>query len=66
MGKSKEKPKSSVPSKRWNAFEVSGDSVKKNKKDCPNCGKGIYLAYHEKPQKRYYCGKCQYVEYISE
>ena len=65
MAKAKEKKKSKVPSQRWKAYKVEGDKVVRVKKECPRCGKGIFLALHEKPQKRYYCGKCGYVEYIS-
>lgn len=66
MAKSKEKKKSSQPSKKWEAYKVEGDKVVKVKKECPKCEKGVFLAVHKKPQKRYYCGKCGYVEYIKE
>jgi small subunit ribosomal protein S27Ae len=56
MAKSKEKPKSKKPSKKWEAYQ--GD--KKVKRECPKCGKGIFLGEHK---DRYHCGKCGYVEY---
>ena len=59
MTKAKEKKKSSTPSKRWEAYKDG----KKIKKECPKCGKGIFLAQHKNPD-RYYCGKCAYVEFI--
>lgn len=56
MAKSKEKKKSSVPSKKWNM-------VKEGRKECPKCGKGVYLGKYSNPD-RYHCGKCGYVEHI--
>lgn len=57
MGKSKQKPTSSKPSQKWNM-------IKENRKQCPNCGAGVYLGKYSNPN-RYHCGKCSYVEYIS-
>lgn len=58
MGKSKEKAKSSAPSKKW-------EMIKEGRKACPNCGPGVYLGKHSNPA-RYHCGKCSYVEFISK
>ena len=58
MTKSKEKPKSTKPSKKWEAY--SGG--KKVKRECPKCGKGIFLGEHKNPH-RYHCGKCGYTEF---
>lgn len=60
MAKSKEKKPSSKPSQKWTAYE----NGKKVKKECPKCGKGIFMGSHKNPD-RYHCGKCSYVEYIS-
>ncbi len=57
MAKSKEKKASSKPSKKY-------DMVKEKRKNCPKCGKGIYLGKHKNPE-RYHCGKCSYVEHIT-
>ena len=56
MAKSKEKKKSSKPSKKW---ELVG-----KRKHCPKCGKGVYLGEHKNPS-RLVCGKCAYVEYTN-
>lgn len=57
MAKSKEKKKSSIASKKYEMF-------KQKRKCCPKCGKGVYLGLHKNPD-RYHCGKCSYVEFIS-
>lgn len=54
MAKAKEKKKSSQPSKK---YELVG-----KRKNCPKCGKGVYLGQHKNPD-RLVCGKCGYVEY---
>ncbi|TKJ17650.1 30S ribosomal protein S27ae [Candidatus Woesearchaeota archaeon B3_Woes] len=46
-------------SKRYENYEVSGNSVKRKNKSCPKCGMGVFLANHK---DRLYCGKCGYVE----
>lgn len=56
MGKSKEKPTSSKPSQKWNM-------IKEGRKECPKCGKGVYLGKYANPN-RYHCGKCSYVEHF--
>ncbi|MFO7872327.1 MAG: 30S ribosomal protein S27ae [Candidatus Undinarchaeales archaeon] len=40
-------------------YEVSGDSIKRKKKQCPRCGPGIFMAEHS---DRLSCGKCGYTE----
>lgn len=57
MAKRKEKKPSSKPSKKW-------EMISQNRKHCPKCGKGVYLAQHSNPQRNH-CGKCSYVEYNS-
>jgi len=54
MVKLKEKKASSKPSKKW---ELVG-----KRKNCPKCGKGVYLGEHKNPA-RLVCGKCAYVEF---
>ncbi|MDA3855791.1 MAG: 30S ribosomal protein S27ae [Candidatus Woesearchaeota archaeon] len=56
MTKSKEKAKSSAPSKKYEAYSDG----KKVKKECPKCGRGIFLAEHK---DRFHCGKCAYTEF---
>lgn len=57
MAKSKEKKVGSKPSKKW---ELSG-----KRKNCPKCGKGVYLGEHKNPG-RLVCGKCSYVEFTQK
>jgi len=44
----------------WKFYKIDGDQVKKLKKDCPRCGKGVFLAEH---QDRETCGKCGYTQF---
>ena len=41
-------------------YEISGDSVKRKRKNCPRCGPGTILGEHK---GRLYCGKCGYTEF---
>ena len=59
MTKSKTKPTSTKPSKKYEAYK---DGVKV-KRECPKCGKGIFLAEHK---NRFHCGKCAYTEFKSK
>ena len=37
-------------------YKVDGsDKVQRLRKECPNCGKGVFMAMHS---DRYYCGRC--------
>lgn len=56
MGKKKEKPKSH-PSQVWKMY----DSGKAKNKECPKCGKGVFMAQHK---DRVTCGKCGYTEFL--
>jgi len=49
-----------MPSKKWELYEVSGDTIKRKKKSCPKCGGGVFLAEHK---NRMSCGKCGYTEF---
>ena len=62
MGKKKErKPKVSV--KPHALYEIKGDTIERKRKNCPKCGKGIFLAQHK---DRLVCGKCGYMEKIAK
>ena len=40
-------------------YKVDGnDKVQRLRKDCPNCGRGVFMAMHTVNGNRYYCGKC--------
>ena len=48
------------PTKQWEILKVEGDKVQRNKKLCPRCGPGVYMAEHK---DRYYCGACHFAEW---
>lgn len=60
-GKSKPKPR--PLSKKWEKYEVKGDTVTRKQKYCPKCGPGIFMANHK---NRMQCGKCGYTEFIKQ
>jgi len=41
-------------------YEVKGEKVVRNRKHCPRCGEGVFLAEHK---DRRACGKCGYTEF---
>lgn len=61
MAKAKEKAKSSAPSKKWEFY----DGTSKKRKECPKCGKGVFLGEYKNPD-RLVCGKCGYTEHKKE
>lgn len=41
-------------------YEVQGDKLIRNRKHCPKCGVGVFLAEHK---NRTSCGSCGYTEF---
>lgn len=41
-------------------YAVEGEKVVRQRRFCPRCGPGVFLAEHE---NRYACGKCGYTEF---
>jgi len=41
-------------------FKVEGDKIVRQRKSCPKCGDGVFLADHK---DRSSCGKCGYTEF---
>jgi small subunit ribosomal protein S27Ae len=41
-------------------FKVEGDKIIRQRKSCPKCGDGVFLADHN---NRASCGKCGYTEF---
>ncbi len=41
-------------------FQVKSGAVTRSRKECPRCGRGVYLAEHK---DRLTCGKCGYTSY---
>ena len=56
----KKQTKNKAPSKRWESYEIQGDSLKRKKKFCIKCGPGYFMAEHK---DRLTCGKCGYTEF---
>jgi ubiquitin-small subunit ribosomal protein S27Ae len=42
-------------------YKLEGDKTIKSKRDCPRCGKGVFMAEHD---NRNTCGKCGFTEFI--
>ncbi len=40
-------------------YNVSGDKIERKNRNCPKCGKGVFLGKHN---DRLVCGKCGYME----
>lgn len=41
-------------------YKVQGEKLTRTKRDCPRCGKGIFMAEHK---DRLTCGKCGFTEF---
>jgi ubiquitin-small subunit ribosomal protein S27Ae len=41
-------------------YTIQEDKLIKNKRDCPRCGKGVFMAEHK---DRNTCGKCGFTEF---
>jgi len=46
--------------KQWEIMKAEGNTIKRERKVCPRCGLGTYMAEHK---DRYYCGKCGFTEW---
>ncbi|MEM2760200.1 MAG: 30S ribosomal protein S27ae [Nitrososphaerales archaeon] len=46
----------------WKYYKVEGEKVKRIKKECSRCGKGVFMGEHG---DRVTCGKCGYTEFKS-
>lgn len=44
-------------------YKISENKVERNKRECPRCGKGVFMAEHK---DRLTCGKCSYTEFQKE
>jgi small subunit ribosomal protein S27Ae len=47
----------------WKYYKVEGEQVKKLKKECSRCGKGVFMGEHG---DRITCGRCGYTEFKSK
>ncbi|MFG1519790.1 MAG: 30S ribosomal protein S27ae [Thermoplasmataceae archaeon] len=41
-------------------YKVENDKLMRQRRFCPKCGPGVFLAEHE---DRFTCGKCRYTEF---
>ncbi len=41
-------------------YKIDNTAIERIKRECPRCGKGIFMADHK---DRYSCGKCGYTEF---
>ena len=57
--KKKEKTKTKS-TKKYEFYKVEGNVLKSEKRVCPKCGSGVFMADHK---DRYHCGKCSYTEF---
>jgi len=46
--------------KQWEFLKIEENKIKREKRACPRCGSGIYMAEHN---DRYYCGNCKFTEW---
>ena len=62
MAKPKTPEKKSGPATdgKRSLYTVKGNTLTRNKKACPKCGPGVFLADHK---DRTSCGKCGYTEF---
>lgn len=44
----------------WKYYKVEGEQVKRLKKECSRCGKGVFMGEHK---DRVTCGRCGYTEF---
>ncbi len=42
-------------------YKIENDKVNALKRECPRCGKGVFMAQHK---DRFTCGKCGFTEFI--
>lgn len=46
--------------KVYKAYKIEGEKAVKQRKSCPKCGAGVFMAQHK---DRTTCGKCGYTEF---
>ncbi len=61
--KGKKEHKASKTSKKSLFYKIEGNSVSREKRSCPKCGHGVFMAEHK---DRYHCGKCGFSEFKKE
>jgi small subunit ribosomal protein S27Ae len=41
-------------------YKIDGNRIERQRRECPKCGPGVYMAVHA---DRISCGKCGYTEF---
>lgn len=62
---SKKERKNKKTSERWKKYKIQGNKLERERKFCPRCGQGIFLA-ESKNKDRLFCGKCHYTEFLKQ
>jgi small subunit ribosomal protein S27Ae len=57
-GEGQKKQKTETPV--YSFYEIKGERVNRLRKECPRCGRGVFLAEHK---DRLTCGKCGYTSF---
>ena len=59
-GKQQKEPKKGGNPTIHKLYKVEGETLKRERKTCPKCGSGYFMAKHK---DRSTCGKCGYCEF---
>lgn len=57
-----EKKVKSASRGKWSLYDIKS-GLKRDRKSCPKCGAGVFMAQH---QDRLSCGKCGYTEFTRD
>jgi len=60
MAPKKPVAKTSTAVKRSSMYTIEGDKAVAQRRHCPRCGPGVFMAQHS---DRVACGKCGYTEF---
>jgi len=61
--KGKKPHKNKPTSKKYLNYKIEDGKITRTKKHCPRCGPGTFLSNNN---KRLYCGKCHYTEFLKQ
>ena len=54
------KAKERVKTQKYSYYKIEGNNINRERKSCPKCGGGVFMAQHK---DRNSCGKCGYTEH---